>query len=240
MAKSTAKEPGKKPNISLFILAYNEEETLPTTTKMAVDLLDAVANKYEVIIIDDGSKDKTMDVCRQLAGTYRHVRVISHEKNKGFGGTQKTGYAAAKYEWVTYLPGDNQVRADAVGLMLPHIDQADVVVGRRRKRMDPWKRKLTAGLYNLGLRAMFGLRVHDVDGVKLIRKSVLDSVAIESESSNVDVELLVKAKKKGCRIVEVDTPHYPRVAGKSTGNNLKVVLRQFRELFRLWARQLRQ
>lgn len=241
-----AKE-GAAPSLSLFILAYNEETTLPATTGMAVEMLESEKKKrtigqYEVILINDGSIDNTKNVCVSLAKKYPTVRVINHEHNKGFGGTQKTGYAAASHELVTYLPGDNQVRADAVQLMLPSITGtgagADLVVGRRRKRMDSWKRRATAGLYNAGLRLMFGLRVHDVDGIKIIRKQVLDAVAIESESANVDVELLVRAKKKGFRIVEVDVPHYPRTAGKSSGNNLRVVLRQFRELFKLLFRTM--
>ncbi len=225
-------------NISLFILAYNEEENIEFAVADCVKTLENIADKYEVIIIDDASTDKTNEISRKLAKKYKNVRLIRNKRNKGFGGTQKVGYKAAKLDLITYVPGDYQVRIDALKAMLPHIKDCDIVVGRRRKRQDPWNRKLTAGVYNFGLRMMFGLKVNDIDSAKLIKKDVFKKVKIESESSNVDVEFMVKAKMNKFRIKEIDIKHYPRLHGKSTGNSLSVLLKQFRELFAFWLKFL--
>lgn len=225
-----------KPNISLFILAYNEEENIPFTVELAAEFLSSRANKWEIILIDDHSSDRTLEVARSLKRRYPNIVIVHHHKNRGYGRTQKTGFRLAKYDLVTYLPGDNQLRPDALEIMLDAMKRTgtDIIIGTRHKRQDSFRRLFLAGLYNFGLNLMFGLHLKDLDSVKIIRREVIDSIQLMSKSANVDVEFLVKAKRLGYKIHEVTVPSYPRTAGLATGNNVRVVAKQFYELGRFW------
>lgn len=241
--KTLGKRSGKqnmlqKPNISLFILAYNEEENIPLTVELATEFLASRANKWEIILIDDHSSDKTLDVARSLKRRYPNIVIVRHHENRGYGRTQKTGFLLAKYDLVTYLPGDNQLRPDALEIMLDTMERTrtDIIIGTRHRRQDSFRRLFLAGLYNFGLNLMFALHLKDLDSVKIIRKEVLDSIQLMSKSANVDVEFLVKAKRLGYKIREVAVPSYPRTAGLATGNNVRVVAKQFYELWRFWLR----
>jgi dolichol-phosphate mannosyltransferase len=227
-----------KKELSLLILAYNEQDNLNNAVEDCIKTLDRIVDKYEIIIIDDASKDRTYEFASKLVKKHKNLRLITHKKNKGFGSTQKTGFENSKYDLITYVPGDYQVRIDAVEKMLPVIDDCDIVASIRAKRQDPWNRRLAAKLYKLGLRVMFGLKLGDVDSIKLIKKKVIEKVKLESDSSNVDVELMVKAKSMGFKIREVEINHYPRIHGTPTGNNLKVIKRQFKDLLKLWWRYI--
>lgn len=227
-----------KPNISLFILAYNEEENITLTVELAIEFLSSRANKWEIILIDDHSSDNTLAVARSLKRRCPNMVVVRHHENRGYGRTQKTGFQLAKYDLVTYLPGDNQLRPDALEIMLDAMERtrAGIIIGTRHKRQDSFRRLFLAGLYNFGLNLMFGLHLKDLDSVKIIRREVLDSIQLMSKSANVDVEFLVKAKRLGYKISEVAVPSYPRTAGLATGNNVLVVAKQFYELGRFWLR----
>jgi len=227
------------PNISLFLMVYNEEHIIEFAVLDCVKALSRITGKYEVIIVDDGSSDRTRAISLELAEAHEHVRLIAHEKNLGVGCAQKTGYYNSKYDLVTYVPGDYQVRVDAVEMMLPHIEDCDIVVGRRADRKDYRARVRAAEFYNFTLRTMFGLRVRDIDSIKIIRKRVLDDIEIDSSSANVDVELMVRAHRRGYRIKEVDVPHYASAGGEQTGVSPRVMQRQLRELIPFWLKNVK-
>ena len=226
-------------DISLFLMAYNEEHIIEFAVLECLKTLSRIARNYEVIIVDDGSSDRTRAISLELAQAHEHVRLIAHEKNLGVGCAQKTGYYNSKYDLITYVPGDYQVRMDAIEAMLPHIDDCDIVVGRRVNRQDYQARVRAAEFYNLTLRTMFGLKVRDIDSIKIIRKRVLDDIKIESSSANVDVELMVRAHRRGYRIKEVDVPHYASVGGQQTGVSPRVMQRQLRELIPFWLKNVK-
>jgi glycosyltransferase involved in cell wall biosynthesis len=225
--------------LSLFVLAYNEAPNIEHTVLDCLATLPRLARRYELLIIDDGSTDRTNAIASELAGAHEHVRLVTHPQNSGWGNTQKTGFENSRYELVTYVPGDYQVRIDAVERMLPYTRGADIVIGTRRERKDYPARVRAAEFYNFTLRTMFGIKVRDIDSIKIVRKRVLDDIRIQSNSANVDVELIVRAHRRGYRIAEVDVPHYARTAGEQSGVSPRVMQRQLRELVPFWRRNIR-
>ncbi len=223
-----------KENISIIIPAYNEEKTIKGVVLSSLSTLKELANKYEVLVIDDGSKDKTGAVLDSLALKNKNFRVIHHIHNKGIGISLKDGFFNAKYDLIFDLPADGQQDPKELKSFLPLIKEADIVAGWRKKREDPFKRILGARLYNSFLCFLFGIKIRDIDWVKLYRKSVFDRIKIESNSSFVIAEIIIKAHKKGCVIKEVPVGHKPRMCGKASGYKLSIVSKQLFDLFKTW------
>lgn len=224
-------------SLSVFFPAYNEIDNIEALVAEACHILPRVAERFEVIIVDDGSTDGTGELADELAEDYRNVRVIHNKPNRGYGGAVRVGLDAARNEWVFFTDGDRQFRMDEiVNLVALHRD-ADLVIGYRIKRSDPPHRLLNAFLYKTMIRGLFRLKVRDIDcAYKLIRRSVLDAMELESEGALVSAEMLIKAQKLGFRFREVGVHHYPRMAGAQTGAKLGVILRMFRELFAMRSR----
>jgi glycosyltransferase involved in cell wall biosynthesis len=222
--------------ISVIMPAYNEESNLESAVLRTSNALAELVQDYEILIIDDCSKDKTGAIADQLAKDNHKIRVIHNRKNKGFGGSQKIGLGVAKNDLITLIPTDNQFDPKDLETYFFFINSSDIVVGCRTNRLDPVNRTITSKMYNLGLNTLFNLRIKDVDWVKLYRREVIDNVRIDSESAFIDAEILVRARKKGYRIKQIPVIHYPRTSGKASGNALKVVVKQLKELFLFWFR----
>ncbi len=230
-----------KLNISVFYPTYNEEANIETLVTRTVETLKQVAGTWEIIIVDDGSKDRTPDVAKALVKKFPGVRHVRHEKNRGYGGAVKTGLQEAKLDWIFFTDGDGQFDIKELALLIPAAENADMVAGYRIDRKDPLPRKLNAFAWGTLVRTLFGLhgKVRDIDcAFKLFRRRVVDNCEFKAEGAMISTELLVRAKKMGYRFTEVGVHHYPRVAGKQTGANPKVILRAFKELFKLYG-QLR-
>lgn len=192
--------------------------------------------KFEVIAIDDGSQDKTGAILDKLVLQYPHLSVIHHSPNRGYGGALKSGLYNSRYEWIFFSDGDLQFDLAEVSMLIEKSDRADLVVGYYLGRSVSFVRKLNTFLWDNLVRFLFGIRVSDIDcGFKLIKKEVIDKIPpLESNGAFISTELLAKAQKCGFRIIEVGVHHYPDAAGGSTGANLKVILKAFGDLFRLW------
>jgi glycosyltransferase involved in cell wall biosynthesis len=225
------------PDLSLFFPAHNEADNIEPLVREALGALSALADQYEIIAVDDGSRDGTADIADRLAAEHLSVRVVHHPVNRGYGAALRSGFAASRYDLVAFLDGDRQFRvADLVRLIgrLEAADKPDVVVGYRLRRADPPVRLIYARLYRLALRIFFGLRVRDPDcACKLFRRAALAGVRLESGGAFLSAELLIKLQHSGRRIAEVGVPHYPRTAGSASGANPKVVLRAVRDFWRL-------
>ncbi|CAN5733691.1 hypothetical protein BH23CHL7_BH23CHL7_02920 [soil metagenome] len=225
------------PALSLFFPAHNEAENIEPLVREALGALSALADQYEIIAVDDGSRDGTAEIADRLADEHLSVRVVHHSVNRGYGAALRSGFAAARYPLVAFIDGDRQFRvADLVRLIerLNAADAPDVVAGYRLRRADATLRLAYARAYRLALRTFFGLRVRDPDcACKLFRRSALEGIRLESGGAFLSAELLIKLQVRGRRLVEVGVPHYPRTAGSASGANPKVVLRAVRDFWRL-------
>jgi len=230
-----------KLNISAFFPAYNEEANLEPLVKQLVATLRKLADHWEVIIVDDGSRDRTPEIAARLVKQYPGVRHVRHDQNRGYGGAVKTGLKEAKLDWIFFTDGDCQFDVAEIEKLLPAAETADFVAGFRLDRQDPFFRKLNAFCWGTLVRTLFGLhgKVRDIDcAFKLFKRRVVDQSEFKAEGAMISTELLVRAKKLGYKFKEVGVHHYPRKAGTQTGANPKVILRAFKELFRLYG-QLR-
>jgi glycosyltransferase involved in cell wall biosynthesis len=236
------------PALSYFFPAHNEEANLESLVEEALAALPALADRFEIIAVDDGSKDATAAIADRLAVAHPDVvRVVHHVTNQGYGAALRSGFRAARYDLVGFTDGDRQFRVADVGLLLDRLgaaDAPDVVVGHRIRRADPAIRMIYARLYKLANRVWFGLRVRDVDcACKLFRRAALEGVRVESGGAFFSAELLIKLRAAGRTVVEVGVPHYPRTAGSPTGARPSVIWRAVKDFWglrlRLWSNRAR-
>lgn len=224
--------------ISVFFPAYNEEKNIKETVTKALVILPQICDKFEVIVVDDGSTDNTANIVKDIAAKNSHVRLISHGVNKGYGAGLKTGFYSARFSWICFTDSDGQFDFADIKKFLAYCNDNDLVIGYRQKRAEGVIRKLNAKAWAMLIRLLFGLKVRDLDcGFKLVKKEVIDKIPkLESEGAMISAELLVKAKKMGFKIVEVPVKHYPRRKGTPTGAQLKVIIKAFVELFKFYFR----
>lgn len=224
-------------SLSVFFPCINEEGNIENTVSKAEEVLKKLKLKYEIIIVDDGSTDATGEIAERLAQENPNIRVIHHPKNLGYGEALKSGFYNARYDTIVYTDGDGQFDFSEVTKLLEKIKDADVVIGYRIKRQDSFLRRLFGKGWRLSLLTFFGLTLKDVDcGFKMVRKEVLEKIPhLESQrGAMINAELAIKTKKAGFKIAEVGVNHYPRLSGKPTGNNLRVIIKSFGDLLRLW------
>jgi glycosyltransferase involved in cell wall biosynthesis len=225
-------------HLSYFFPAHNEEANLRGLVDEALETLPAIAETFEIVIVDDGSRDATGAIADELAAAHPGVvRAVHHPTNLGYGSALLSGFRAARHEFVAFTDGDRQFRvADLARLTerLAEPDQPDAVVGYRIKRADPLVRTLYARAYRVANFIWFGLRIRDVDcACKLFRREALAGIAIESGGAFFSAELLIKLRAAGRTLVEVGVPHHPRTAGSPTGAKPSVVLRAVRDFWQL-------
>jgi glycosyltransferase involved in cell wall biosynthesis len=230
------------PALSYFFPAHNEAANLAGLVEEALATLPSLAEEFEIIIVDDGSKDATPALADELAAAHPRVRSVHHPVNLGYGAALRSGFAAARFDHLAFTDGDRQFKVADLGRLIERLraDGADAVVGYRIQRADPLVRTVYARLYRLANRIFFGLRIRDVDcACKVFRRAALEGVSVESGGAFFSAELLIKLRARGRRIEEVGVPHYPRTAGSPTGAKPQVVLRAVRDFWalrlRLWA-----
>ena len=226
----------KDVQISLFFPAYNEEKNIKKTVEDALLILPKVASDFEVIVVDDGSRDKTAEIVKKISNENKKVRIFSHPKNLGYGSALKTGFEKARFGWVAFADSDGQFNIAELGLLIEKAGSADLVLGYRLNRADPLFRSVTTFGWKTLARILLGLDAKDYScGFKLIKKEVYKTVLpLVGEEKVTQIELLVKAKRLGFKIAEVGVHHYPRKYGSQTGANLSVVLKSVADLFKLW------
>lgn len=230
------------PTLSYFFPAHNEAANLAGMVEEALATLPDLAHQFEIIVVDDGSKDATPAIADALAAAHPEVRAVHHPVNLGYGAALRSGFAAARFDHLAFTDGDRQFKVADVGRLIDRLDSsdADAVVGYRIQRADPLVRTVYARLYRLANRIFFGLTVRDVDcACKLFTRASLEGVAVESSGAFFSAELLIKLRARRRRIEQVGVPHYPRTAGSPTGAKPQVVLRAVRDFWalrlRLWA-----
>ncbi|MBU0570213.1 glycosyltransferase family 2 protein, partial [Patescibacteria group bacterium] len=209
--------------ISVFFPAFNEEANIEKTVRDAVKVLKKIVKKWEVIIVNDGSRDKTLQVAKKLGNEDTRIRVINHKDNKGYGEALKSGFYNAKYDWIAMVDADGQFDFGEITKLIEKTKNADVVVGYRMDRKDPMIRRLFGWGWTLLANIILGINVSDVDcSFKLVNKKVIKNIPkLESTRGGmISPELLAKAKKAGFTIDQVGVHHYSRNAGHQTGADL--------------------
>jgi glycosyltransferase involved in cell wall biosynthesis len=226
--------PGRLSSISAFFPAFNEERNVPLMVERLTAVLPTVADDYEIIVVNDGSADRTGAVADELAAADPHVRAVHHPVNRGYGGALKSGFAASRKAYVFFTDGDGQFDVGEIDRLTPFVPEYDVVVGYRLDRAEGGLRKLNAGLWNALVHRLFHIPARDVDcAFKLFKREVFDVVRVEAEGAMISTEILARIVRAGFRIQEVGVHHFERRHGKPTGANPLVIARAFYELFKL-------
>jgi len=222
-------------SISVIFPAYNEAENIKRTVDQAVHFLETVFSDWEVIIVDDGSRDGMSEITDRLAEQDHRLKIVHHPVNKGYGAALKSGIQSASKNLIFFCDSDLQFHINELMLLLMWIEQYDVVIGYRSDRRDPLHRKLNAFGWKMLVRLLLGLKIKDIDcAFKLFRAEVFREIKIDAVGAMVNTDILVQTVRLGFKIKEVPVTHFPRRYGRQTGANIRVVIKAFRELMRLY------
>ncbi len=227
---------GEPLRLSIFFPAYYDELNIPRVVEGALRVVDELGiSEYEIIIVEDGSPDRTGEVADRLAAKHERVRVVHHPKNLGYGMALRTGFSEARLDYVFYTDGDNQFDLQELKKFVALIPYTDIVSGFRIKKQYSSYRKLTSHVYNLILRGLFDIQDRDVDcAFKLYPTQLFRRIELESRDAMIDAEIAIKARLLGYRSTEVGVTHLPRLDGVSTGARPSVILRTIREIYRFY------
>ena len=235
---SPLERPPRKPlSLTIFFPCYNEEANVERVTRSAVEVARQVADDWEVIIVNDGSRDRTEEIADALAAEIPQVRAVHNHPNLGYGGALQRGFREATKEWIFYTDGDGQFDLGELPRLLPLLETHDVVSCYRLDRKDSLLRKLNALAWTTLVNLLFRINLRDIDGAfKVYPKPFIDSIELHSTGALIDTEMLAKARNMGLAIAQLGVHHYPRLAGEQSGANIRVILRAFKELFKLHRR----
>lgn len=234
MTTAPAKPPTSPLSVSVFFPCYNEEANVENTTRAALKSFEKISDDFEVIIVDDGSKDRTGEIADRLAAEDPRVRAVHNRPNLGYGGALQRGFREASKTWVFYTDGDGQFDFEDIHKLLPLMEQYHIISGYRVKRSDSLIRKFNGACWTLLMKVFLGLWVRDIDcAFKIYPRELFDEIEMRSMGALIDAEVLARAKRLGYTIGQVGVRHYPRTAGEQTGANFRVIARAFKELFKL-------
>jgi len=220
---------------------YNDAGTIGSLVLLASRVGEWLSDDYEVIVVDDMSTDNSRAILEELSSRLPMLRVIYHERNKGYGGALKTGFAAAGKDYIFYSDGDGQYDVlELVRLAEFMGDGVDVVNGYKVNRADNWSRRLVGFCYNQFVRLAFGIKIRDVDcAFRLMRRSIFEKVKLESDTGVICTEMMKKVQDRGFVIVEVPVHHFPRLYGSSQFFTFSHVARSLWALTVYWVKLLR-
>ncbi len=227
-----------KKSISVIFPAYNEEANVGTALTQAIQTLPKFTDDWELIVVNDGSVDRTAEVIKEFHLRLNgRLKVIHHAHNRGYGAALKSGITSARKDLIFFCDSDLQFDIRELDKLIHWIDYYDIVIGFRVKRQDPFYRRLNAFGWNSLVKLLLRLKVKDIDcAFKLFRQNVFDKVDIEAVGAMVNTEILAQATHNGFLIKEVPVTHYPRVNGKQTGAKIRVIAKAFIELIRLYGK----
>lgn len=227
------------PGLSVFLPSHNEEGNVERVVRSWTAELPKVADKFEVIIVDDGSRDRTGEIAEQLAKEDAHVKVVRHPVNRGYGGAVISGIRAATLPYVLLCDGDGQFDPADIERLTPFVPEYDVVAGRRVQRADHLIRRINGRAWTILVRTLLGITISDIDcGFKLFKREKLEGMELRAHGAMISTELMARLAGRKVKVKEVDVGHLPRLTGEQSGANLKVVARAFKELIALY-RELR-
>ena len=227
---------GPATGLSIFFPAYNDSGTIASLVITALRTARKLTPDHEVIVVNDGSADGTAEILEELASIYPQVRIVTHEKNRGYGGALRTGFASATRELIFYTDGDAQYDPAEMEALWRRFDQnVDLVNGYKISRSDPMHRILIGRVYHHLVKTLFGLTVRDVDcDFRMMRRSIFDTVHLEKNSGVICLEMMKKITDGRFRIAEVPVHHYHRAYGKSQFFNFRRLYRTAIDVMKLW------
>ncbi len=228
----------KVPELSVFFPFWDEHENIENVVSSAISVVEKRAVKWEIIMVDDGSTDDTLSIAKSLASKDPRLKVVAHKPNRGYGAALRAGFESAIYDLVAFTDGDGQFDISEIDKFLDKIENADIVIGFRKKRSDKnlGKRLLLMNMLKIWDLLLFRFYFRDIDcGFKMFRKDAIHKISpLRSEGAMITTEILAKAKRKKLRIMEVGVTHYPRTKGHQSGANFPVIVRAVLESFILW------
>ncbi len=225
-------------SLSLVLPAHNEEANIGIVVQQALDVLPQYVDEFEIIIVNDGSKDATPVIADTLAATHpEHVRVVHHQVNRGYGAALTSGFRAATGDFIMFMDSDRQFDIADISLLAPFVGRFDVVAGFRMERSDPLHRRVFAEMFNVAVRILFGVHMRDIDcAFKIFRGDLLRSMELTAPGALINTEIQAKLRRQGATVEQVGVHHYPRVAGEATGGSFRVIRRAMKETLLLWWR----
>jgi len=224
----------KLDSLTAFFPVHDEEATVIEVAERCLAVLPAVAERWELVIVDDGSRDRTADRLAGLVARRSEVRVVTHPERRGYGAAVRSGLAAARHAHVFLTDGDGQFDPAGLPGLVAALRRGDAVIGYRRRRADPWPRRANGVAWRLLVRALVGVRVRDPNcAFKLLPRRALAPARLRSEGAAISAEVLLRLREHGARLVEVPVDHLPRRHGRASGAELRVVARAVPELLRL-------
>ncbi len=230
----------KLTGLSVVLPAYNEEAVIGETVLRAISALSRWTDDFEIVVVNDGSKDRTKECVELLAQGDARVRLVNHPINRGYGAALVTGFHSVKKDLVFFMDSDGQFDINDLGRFLPLIDEYDAVLGYRNPRQDSWLRKFNAWGWKQLVRLFFKVRVRDIDcAFKLYRAAFFHTLNLETRGAMINTEIMYKFNRAGYRYTEVRVRHLPRGGGQATGAKPAVIFRALREMF-FFARKWRQ
>jgi glycosyltransferase involved in cell wall biosynthesis len=225
----------QRPQLSLVFPVFDEESNLGPLFDRVLALAPRLASDFEIVVVDDGSRDRSLAVIEARRRLEPRIRVVRHSANQGYGAALRAGLHEARGELVFFSDADLQFDLEELAILLSHTHEFDLVAGFRQPRRDPFPRIALAATWGALVRGLFGLRVRDIDcAFKVFHRRVLEAIPIASVGACVNTEILVRAEQAGFRIHQVAVSHRRRRAGRQTGARPKVILRALVELARLY------
>jgi glycosyltransferase involved in cell wall biosynthesis len=226
----------RAPGLTIFFPAYNDSGTIASLVITARQTAQKLTDDFEILVVNDGSADATLDIANELAATYPEVRVVNHPANRGYGGALRSGFGHATKDLVFYTDGDAQYDPAELEVLWARMgDGIDLVNGYKISRSDPLHRIVIGRIYHHAVKLAFGLTVRDVDcDFRLMRRAIFQRVSLERNSGVICVEMMKKITDAGFRIAEVPVHHYHRAYGRSQFFNVPRLARTAIDLGRLW------
>ena len=229
-----------KHSVSIFYPCYNDWGSMGSMVLLTQQTARRLGLDYDITLVDDGSAGHTQELLEEIRKQFPDINIIRHEKNRGYGGALRSGFAAATKEWIFYTDGDAQYDVRELAALFEHAGpDVDVVQGYKITRQDPMYRRVVGRIYHRIVKVAFGLKLRDVDcDFRLLRRAIFDSITLTSDSGVICAEMMTKIQRAGFRIVEVPVHHYQRAHGRSQFFNFPRILRVARQLTALWVRDV--
>jgi len=226
-----------KESISFVFPMYNEKDNIEEMIFRTLAVAPELCDDYEIVVVDDASTDGSGEMVDRISEKHPRVRCVHHPRNRKLGGALRTGFAAATKELVLYTDSDLPIDMNDIKLVLPYMEQADLLIGYRLVRTEGLRRRVISKAYNSLIRRAFGLKVRDVNfAFKVLRRRVVEAIELHSEGSFIDAEIILEALREGFRVREVGMMFYQRTAGKSSLAGAGVILKIVQEMWEYWRR----